>query len=305
MTDGPQLPEAIPVLSYERQTDTGAIVWAVRFVGIWTMCAGLATLVGGLIQAGQYVVGGSVYSMLPLSLLVAIVGGAGHAILGWAIFNLRRYGVWGAGALVATSTLIGIVIMCLQGTAVLMLAIVPQSLIPAVAQMGLLVSLGRRAEARGILRPARVPRRAVSDHKNDITFLVSRIGWIFIAQGGIVLVSFAMLPLLRSAGVTTSGWATWQTAVTVALYAAVAVCGVLMRFGQVPAIWALVVLLLPQAIGPQLIRLWQPSYAFTGAFWRQALWLIPALVGNLSYTVLLCILARKAMRSGTDSPPTP
>ena len=297
--DPAALPEAIPVLSYERQTDDGAMGWVVRFIGAWVICEGAAAASPQIVEVLRSGLLTIVVDMrywqqlfLPASLIcnLALIG------FGVAIARQRRHAFYGGLTMTIVALMPELVVTFSTGGGRDALFSLLYTILPAAASFAVLLSVLRRADARSILHPIRVNRLDALEKGDSISFLISRLGWLYLAWGGRVVVSLAMLPLLIRAGRAKPEWS-WQTGVSIALYLAVGACGLLLQQRKAWALRLLVWLLLIHLISQFVIQ-W--SYAPARA--NLIPWLLYVYLSTVLETVasivLLCLLAHKAARTG-------
>ena len=294
--DPANLPEAIPVLSYERQTDDGAMDWVVRFIGAWVICNGATSILYYcVLQTLQSGLRGFYLPSIPWAL--AMLSGAASIVFGIAIVRRQRYGFYGRLVVLALYPVTTLVPSLFSASGLILLNNLLTTAISAGGAFAALLSILRRADAKGVLQPIRVERLDALQDGRSIEFLISRTGWMFLAQGGIVVVHLAMWPLLIWGKVPVGQW-NWQSSVQVALMLALAVGGLLMCQRRAWAIWLVATILPLATIGGPLLAMWQYYFPQRTAFSPQLTQLIPSAVNTAASVFMLCLLARKAARTG-------
>lgn len=285
------LPEAIPVLSYERQTYDGAMEWVVRFVGAWVICTAAASL---LFHVAHVINARSAWlSSLRIGTTTpSLLGDLASIVFGVAIVKQRRFGFHGKLAVLVMVLGISLISTITTNRAMVSLAIMPPKVLQTGVLFAVLLSVLRRADARGVIEPVRMDRTDARQDASSIGFLISRMGWVYLAQGGMVFVHFATLPLFIWGGGTMASW-NWQSSIQVVTLLTVGMCGLLLLQRRVWALWWLAVAL-PLDAGSQLLVVW--TYILPSGYSRAALatTLIPTVVGTAANVCLLCALARRA-----------
>ena len=293
--DPASLPEAIPVLSYERQTDDGAMDWVVRFIGAWVICRGAGSVLPYLVQAFR---SASITGFLSPSTRWAtpLLGGLASILFGTAIVRRQRYGFHGSLVLLAVVPVIGMAPTLFTNSAAVSLINIPSAALPPGTLFAVLLSILRRADAKGVLQPVRVDRIGVPPEGSNVGFLISRMGWVYLVHGGMTIVHLGMWPLLMRVGVSMPHW-DWQISVQVAMEVAVGMCGLLLCQRKAWALWLLAAILPLQAIGGPLLVMWSYYFPSGFAFTTRAAMLIPSVAGTTASVFMLCLLARKATRT--------
>ncbi|GEM_PF-6622928 len=299
--DPASLPETIPLLSYERQTDDGAMDWVLRFVGAWVICVGTAyTLFYVVVCVASY--GLTLEFMFRdlqrLSRFASLLCSLSSIIFGIAIARRYRYGFYGSLIVLAVAPLLELAFDMSAGAGRVGLFFLPSRVLPVAALFAALLSVLRRADAKGVLQPVHVNRLGSPQDGGSLGFLISRTGWVFLAQGGVVLVDLAMLPVFSWAGFPSSPWSLDRVAL-VGTYLAVGTCGLLLCQRRAWALWLLAGTLVTQ-VTMQEFLMWQYYYSTTGnpIFTITAVYHLNSVLITTASIVMLCLLARKAARTG-------
>ena len=295
--DPSSLPEAVPVLSYERQTDDGAMEWVVRFIGAWVICSeafetlsrvarqAASGLDAGLIVRDQY----------QLARLASLFCRFGLIVFGIAIARRYRYGFHGSLIVVAAGLLPELAFHILSGSGRIVLFALPSLVIPAAALFAVLVSVLRRADAKGVLQPVRANRSDTLVDGDGFCFLMSRLGWLYLAQGGMAILHVAMVPLFPWAGIPMPDWS-WRTGIEVAVCLTVATCGVLLCQRRAWALW-LLAWILPIQLIIGFLAVWRYSSIAGIPLSTILTAYVPTVLTIASNVFMLCLLARKAART--------
>lgn len=295
--DPASLPEATPLLSYERQMDDGAMAWVVRFIGAWAICNGAVDVLDHVIRLINYDVMFGVNFRDPqrLGLLASLLFGLTLVGFGIAIARRSRAGFHGSLIALVVAPMFQLGSAVFAGAGQIALFLMTSLVVPATALFAVLLSVLRRADARGALRPLRARPPETRQDANNIGFLISRLGWLYLADGSRIFVDFAMMALGTWAGTPTPLWS-WQTGIQVAMYLALGACGLLLCQRRVWALWFAAGILPMRAIIEFLVmRLYYspipiPSEVLVGQ--------LPSVLGTAANVFMLCILARKTARTG-------
>lgn len=293
--DPSSLPEAIPVLSYERQTDDGAMDWVVGFIGAWVICNGATSVLAFCVEQSLQS-GSSGFHLWSFSWALSLLSGLASILFGIAIARRQRYGFYGRLAVVGLYPAISSMRWLFTDPVLISLNSLLSAAVPATGAFAATLSILRRADAKGVLQPVRENRSDTPQDGSSIGFLISRIGWMFLAQGGVVVVHLAMWPLLIWANVSVAQW-NWQSSVQVAFMLALAVGGLLMCQRKAWAIWLVAAALPLTTIFGPLLAMWQYYFPNGSAFSPQIARLIPSAVSVTANVFMLCLLARKAARA--------
>lgn len=293
--DPASLPEAIPLLSYERQTDDGAMDWVVRFIGAWIICNGAASVIAFCVEQASPIRFSA--SLGPSgATFLAMLSGVTSILFGIAILRRQRYGFYGRLSIIALYPVISLIPSLLTRPGIVLLSILLTTGLQAAVTFAAVLSILRRADTQGLLQPVRMDRPCTQPEGDSIGFLISRQGWMALAQGGTVVIHLAMWPLLIWGGVSVAKWS-WQSTVQVTMLLALALGGLMMCQRRVWSLWPVAVLLpLATVIGP-ILAMWQ--YASPGGLPVSAIAIryLPQFLSAVTSAYMLCLLARKAERS--------
>ena len=231
MSQSPDLPEAM-VLSYERRLPGDEMAWVVRWVGMWVALHGLTAVAGQLAQAWGGMLGWRGFGALGGLQETGEIGcGIVAIVVGLGMARQRRW-AWYASLALPVIPLLGIVLrfgrLGLGSQMIGALSWISGETLLAAVQFMILMMVLARAEQAGVLQPQRRQSPGIGPAGNDITFLIQRVGWYWLAFPGIVILSLAAVPFLRSQTSGPGGWWSWYSTIYAAGFGLRGVLGLLL-----------------------------------------------------------------------------
>ena len=289
MSQSPDLPEAM-VLSYERRLPGDEMAWVVRWVGMWVALHGLTAVAGQLAQAWGGMLGWRGFGALKGLQQTAEIGcGIAAIVVGLGMARQRRWAWYASLALPVISLLGRVLSLGRVGSQMIgALSWISGDTLLATVQFMILMTVLARAEQAGVLQPQRRQTPGIGPAGNDITFLIQRVGWYWLAFPGFVILSLAAVPFLRSQ-TSAGGWWSWYSTVYVAGFGLRGVLGLLLVLQYRWALIGLAVLLPVELVASYAVML----LAFPGSTMAMSS-MIGGLVQTGGMVVLLVQLYRRA-----------